>query len=302
MSYPTKPTLKSTDKELLLSIHPDLREKAKKIPNYRWDREKASWVYPNDRATLDAIHAEFGNDLIVSFSKPHQQMNLVPVSSPNEMLSQRIKELKEENQENRKQLNACSNSEKKNLEQIQSLVSQMEKRGDQFSTFQEDTLTVQKELRKELHDVKEEKIRLEAKIKALNNEIELKTSESTLENQLKTIALETTGGEKSFENFLSNVRIDNSLPPLVQSVIEKKLRKALDLPQRDHATDCFTLIQMSVDRNILDKDSADLAHAIRKQRNEISHPDEGYTHLKMSQARIVVCLLAFALLWPNLPE
>jgi hypothetical protein len=52
-----------TEEELLLFIHPALKERASAIGGYKWDAERRCWVYPRTRRVYDALVAEFGDDL-----------------------------------------------------------------------------------------------------------------------------------------------------------------------------------------------------------------------------------------------
>lgn len=46
----------------LVRIHPENRDRAKRIPERQWDGERKVWVYPKDPATYDALVAEFQKD------------------------------------------------------------------------------------------------------------------------------------------------------------------------------------------------------------------------------------------------
>ncbi|MGH9893673.1 MAG: hypothetical protein ACREA0_17145, partial [bacterium] len=54
-----------------VSVPFKLKERAKKIKGYRWNAESRLWSYPNDRATLSALIAEFGDDAdVIGCPKP----------------------------------------------------------------------------------------------------------------------------------------------------------------------------------------------------------------------------------------
>ena len=76
--------------------------------------------------------------------------------------------------------------------------------------------------------------------------------------------------------------------------LEERLQILLD---QDN-TDLFTLLQLSQKANLLPDNAIDLAHTIRKQRNQIIHnivPADTY------HVRNCLVLIAAFLLWPQLP-
>ncbi|WP_143168355.1 hypothetical protein [Fischerella major] len=50
------------DTHFLVRIHPENRDRAKKIAGRQWDGSRKVWVYPKDQPTYEALSEEFEND------------------------------------------------------------------------------------------------------------------------------------------------------------------------------------------------------------------------------------------------
>jgi hypothetical protein len=50
------------DTHFIVRIHPENRDRAKKIPGRQWDGSRKAWVYPKDSATYESLVAEFQKD------------------------------------------------------------------------------------------------------------------------------------------------------------------------------------------------------------------------------------------------
>lgn len=50
------------DTHFIVQIHPENRDRAKKIPGRQWDGSRKAWVYPKDPATYESLVAEFQKD------------------------------------------------------------------------------------------------------------------------------------------------------------------------------------------------------------------------------------------------
>jgi hypothetical protein len=100
--YANKPTLTATENEYLLFIHPEIKERAKVIRGYRWDPERRCWVYPRTKQVLDALVAEFGEEI----GKAAKVRPTAAQAAPSaEALQARIEELERDNAGLREALN-----------------------------------------------------------------------------------------------------------------------------------------------------------------------------------------------------
>ena len=347
MAYSNTPTLKSTDKEFLLYIHPQLKEKAKIIQGHFWDGNRGCWVYPRSKQVYDAILIEFGGALVIELQQ-EQDVVKKPIDTSNDNLQREIERLKAENarfseriwsfeQNEEKSLGLSKSSHEKLLEiervnqslkheivvqksenaksrERIGLYIESEKRSLELSkSTDERLLEIEKELnslkskltirQKELLEMKRQNLSLSTIIDNFKIDAnDLNSSNNTVEQIIKDIALTATGKDKNFNNFLSQVRLDASLPILVLSRLEKMFRAVLEISDDDRLYNTNDIIQKSINACKLSKEAVDLAHTIRNQRNATAHVENEYVYEKTSLARSVLCLCAFALLWPEIPE
>lgn len=347
MAYTQKPTLKSTDKELLLFIHPQLKEKAKIIQGHSWDGNRGCWVYPRSKEVYDAILLEFGDGLVNELQQD-QFVKKKPIDTGNDSLQGEIERLKAENARFSEKIRLYEQKEKKsfelstpaheklqeieraneglkleivrqkgenaNLRERIGLYVESEKRSLELSkSTDERLLETENELnavkgkltirQKDLSEIKRQNLSLSSIIDNLKIDAnDINSSNNTVEQAIKDIALTATGKDKNFNNFLSQVRLDASLPILVQSRLEKMLRAVLEISEDDRPYNTSEIIQKSINTCKLSKEAVDLAYTIRNQRNATAHVENEYVYEKTAQARSVLCLCAFALLWPEIPE
>ena len=155
-------------------------------------------------------------------------------------------------------------------------------------TMQFEKLT--EELKKAKRDLAsaQEKVRL---LKDSNNDPE------PLFRLAKLAAIEATGYDSKFIEIVERLNIDEKLPIQLAKHMEFELRKMLKI--EDRKIPLSDLLIKAKDSDSLPKDTLDLAHVIRKQRNVVAHGEE---YEKTYIARVLMCLFAAALIWPELPE
>ncbi len=73
----------------------------------------------------------------------------------------------------------------------------------------------------------------------------------------------------------------------------------LRMKMGDTQLSLFELLIMSKDKEILDEDSCDTAHIVRKQRNAIAHVK---TTKEEASSRILLSLYSASILWPKLQK
>jgi len=113
------------------------------------------------------------------------------------------------------------------------------------------------------------------------------------------MALEATGNDSGFAAILDGLDLSDSLPLKAARLLEDQLRLLLHVPAGQRGLDLYDLIRQAEAEELLPRDAIEMAHLIRRQRNTIAHAE---AYEKTYQARSVLCLLAIALLWPELPE
>ena len=258
-SFPTEISIKQTENEYLLYIPPYQKERAKEIEGRRWDRDRRCWVYPRNGRMYHALVSEFGDDLTTSSVFTAPQL---------------FHETESHKKEEKQQAELQSNDE----EEVELLTAEAKL----------------KDLENE--ELKKRIIQLEAENRHL---LVKSTTQTTDRKQLvKDIALETTGNDPVFGEFMKNLEIDESLPLKIGRIIESHLRRVLNSSES-----LYDLIMQCRDAAILNEDDIGLAHSIRKQRNIVAHHEDVDAEDERTKiGRAYFCLFAASLLFPKLPE
>ena len=253
--------IEQTDNEYLLYIPFDQKERAREIDGRRWDPERRCWVYPRNKRMYQALVSEFGVDLTESSVFTAPQLSHDKVSREKEEKQQGLR----------------SNNER----QVEILTAEVNRKESE-----------NKELKKRV-------AQLETEYRQLHINPTTQTTETTDRNQLiKDIAVEVTGNDPVFGEFMRNLEIDENLPLRIGGKIENHLRSILKSSNRS----LYDLIMECRDADKLDEDDIGLAHGIRKQRNIVAHHGDTNEDDRTKMGRAYFCLFAASLLFPKLPE
>jgi hypothetical protein len=297
MLYVNKPTLTHTETEFLLFIHPQIKERAKVIRGYRWDPERRCWVYPRTRPVLDALIAEFGDEL----GKAASVQPGTPEEAPSlEQVNQRLAELEHENAALREALNESvdvivdADLDRADMAraELMSELEEMRAQQDKVRLLYEARLT---DLQREARGAQSRRESAESELAAaresltrLQAQLVERSRGSSLEAQLKEMALEATGNDSGFGTVLSQLNLGDSLALKAGRLLEDQLRLLLRIPERDRNCDLYDLIQQASEYELLPRDAIDMAHLIRRQRNSIAHAD-AYEKTYHAQRPLPVC-------------
>lgn len=282
---PTGISIKETEKEYLLFIPPNQKERARGIEGRRWDVKRRCWVYPRNIRMYNALVAEFGDDLTLSSSFTRPQ-------SPGEQ--ERKEREDKEKEELRKEISRVHQtlsellSSRTDGEHIDVLEKIIQDKDVEIKSLK--TEVQKKEW--ENGDLKRQVAQLEAEKSKFANETE--TSVVDKEQLIKEIALETTGNDPVFGETIRKLRIDENLPLEICRIIENHLKNVLGSPGT-----FYDLIVQCKDAQILDEDDVGLLHSIRIQRNIVAHSN---VDERTKIGRALFCLFAASLLFPKLPE
>ncbi len=268
-----------SETEYYLKIPFDQKERAKAIPNYRWNTEEKCWVYPRTAKHYDSITAEFGDELVsVEITRPSLPAAGDPVAAlreENQVLKEKIQNLEKELEEKKNLLNMISETRQQSNEAIisenESLKIALRRTEEQLAEYQNKYEQVLDKLRMQ------------------------KQTDGDLLNDLKGIII-TSSGNAKFAKFMEQLKIDNNAPIEIAKFLENRLRQSLSIS--DRTVGLYDLISMARDAEILPEEAVHLAHLIRRQRNILAHER---VDVKTHQARILLILLSAALLWPQLP-
>ena len=274
--------IQETKNEYLLFIPAAQKERARGIQGRRWDPQRVCWVYPRNTRMYHTLVAEFGDDLTSesSFTSPQT------IPGQDRSNDQDATELQQ------------------NIERIDQTLSELLKFLDQADNERAEILLRQQSsiesLRvdsqtkdEEIANLKTEREKLLSENKRLS--VEARTSsDGGREEMIRKLALEVTGHDQTFGEAIGDLKFDPTLPFQVGRTVENLLRKVLN-----SSGTFYELITECDDAEMLDEESVNLAHIIRKQRNVNAHPD-GLVNPKTELGRGLLCLFCASLLFPKL--
>jgi hypothetical protein len=292
--------LRETDTEFLLFIHASQKERAREIEGRRWDTERRCWVYPKTARVYDAIIAEFGDNIVsTSIKRP----TLPSISAQKAALQIENQHLQKELEKIHKTLELISkgtNDGKRS--EVKALEAALAAQENELSAS-----------RKQLQERERELTSLKKSITASHTELEiLRVANATLKLELskrpassgklvenfqklvKDIAKEAAGRDPEFGTIIDRLLLNETLPNEFVKQLERKLRKHLHTD--DRTLSLHDLIMMAKDAELLTEKGIDIAHTLRKHRNILTHEStDPRTHV----ARVLFCLFAASLLWPE---
>lgn len=276
--------IQETKNEYLLFIPAAQKERARGIQGRRWDPQRVCWVYPRNTRMYHSLIAEFGDDLTSesSFTSPQTipGQDRANVQDAPE-LQQNIERIDQTLSELLKFLDQADNERAEILLRQQSNIESLRA---ESQTKDEEIANLKTEREKLLSENK----RLSAAAKT--------SSDGGREEMISELALDVTGHDQTFGEAIGDLKIDATLPLQVGRKVENRLTQVL------HSSGTFyEMITECADAEMLDEESVDLAHIIRKQRNINVHP-VGPVDSKTELGRGLLCLFCASLLFPRLTE
>ena len=285
--------LTETTTEYLLAIPAVEKERAKKIQGRKWDSTRVCWVYPKTKAIYDQLMTEFGEDFAKNeIQRPMEAENRGTGNQPGEKPED---DLKRELEDIKASLQKMTEGV---FTQDSGLLNQL--------TQQVNTLNNTLEITQiQLSKKEQEYIRLlnnyhllEKQITNLQNANRTRLQNSDkFDRIVKEKAMDATSQDTSFCLMIENLPLDKTMVLEITNNLERKLRKELNENNRN--SKLSDLIFKAKEEDKLPPEALDFAHLIRRERNNIAH---GQTYSKTDDARVILCLFAAALLWPDLPE
>jgi hypothetical protein len=294
--------LQETDAEFLLYIHASQKERAKAINGWWWDTNRKCWVYPKTARVYDAIIAEFGDDMVgCTVQRPSLQSAAAQTAS-----------LREENQSLRSELDkihktlelisaSTANGSRNELQALEAALAAGQSELSEVRIRLQERERELERLRKSGAVVEAEAERLRAANAALQTEVAKRQTASdpatSFHGLVKETAKDATGRDPKFSALIDRLPVNDSLPNELVKQLERELRRILSSDDRNQSL--HDLITMARDSESLTERGIDLAHTIRRHRNILTHEN---TDARTHKARVLLCLFAAALLWPEFSE
>jgi hypothetical protein len=296
MVYVGRPALVEAEDALFLYVSTVHKERAKLVAGHQWDNSRKCWRYPRDERVRDALYAEFGDELLIKVGPLPQTGNRVERPTAN---SQRAERKPPTPQRLPSPAPLPAALDKAVVSQLTVDAETVRLRG-QLAAAKEDLTRVQRDRQKIALLYAEAKTRLaESEKRSAKPEpaVASKTAPNVGGNDLVDLLRRTAGNSPRFVALLDDLRrLDPLVPTEIHSLLEVELRLLLGVSQPDEST-LYDLLKQAEEQQILNRDALDLAHMIRKQRNTIAHARDAR---ETYDARSLLCLVAAALLWPEL--
>lgn len=293
-------SLTETETEYLLKIPASQKERAKSIPQYRWDASRVCWVYPKTVKSYDALIEEFGDDLVrdLKIKRPDKNVPIKP-----EDLQAENRGLKETLSEIRKTLELLTRDSSSRRSETQELRSALAAKEEELAGVLHRFRDLEKQLKDREFTVQElskDVQRLRAENKRFQEESKKqpdRDSQQGIHSWIRGVAKAGSDYDEKFCLVVERLRLDGELSAQVGIELESELRNILRPSERNLTS--YDLMKQAEDAGILDQRASDLAHLIRKQRNLSVHE---ITSDRCLKARGLLCLFAASLLWKELPK
>ena len=266
MPYPERPILREEEGCYVLYIHPKDRLRAKRIGQCRFDPQRSGWIYPRDARIVDALIAEFGDELDLQAGKAEEASPRLRPAPPT-----RVPE---------------------HVESAQGATTPASRTIDieEYVELRVKSEKLEEQLKSALLDL--EMARNTAK--KVQAALETRNAGETLDRLAKEVAVEAAAHDQEFASLLERVEI-RDMPIALARRLEEECRRLLRVS--DERISFADLLSEVKDSNLLPADVIDLAHIIRKQRNIVAHED---TARCQKNARAVLTLMSASLLWHDL--
>jgi hypothetical protein len=283
--------LTETDDEYRISIHPSRRDRAKRVPGYRWDHANKQWVYPRTPEVRRALAEMFG-------------ATAKPVENPGAQAAE-LKALRAENLALRGELGAVKAAAGEHAAELLALQAGETARGRELEEARRKADSTGRRVQEAVSardGLAAEAERLGRELASARSELAARRSPGAggaegLERLATEAAKEATGRDAKFCALVGQLRLDSSFPIEVFKELEHELRKAVT--RAGLVPSPRGLFDQVRESELLTERGLELAHFIRKQRNARAHDK---LDRRTYQAQALACLFAAALLWPEFSE
>jgi hypothetical protein len=297
------------DTHFLVRIHPENRDRAKRINGRQWDGDRKAWVYPKEPLTYEALVEEFQKDA-GSFNIRRPKTQRPPGIKP-PFQEPDNEELEDQLLEEIPSLDEIGESQEKmygELEQIREMLGSLRDVAENQSRIIEEVRGTQEETTKVLikfeppnhtqQTIKTETVEVLPDSLDLNKQKEIEL----LEKALIMLACRTTKEKRSFYKWVSKykpLREPSGFVIRTHEFLKKQLGRIVG-DENPH-TKFHTLINKARDESLIyrdEKNPADRPISILKTLNEhrncFGHPD--FDQLE-EWSRSIVYLMNLALVW-----
>lgn len=291
MPNPNQAFLEEVSGQYHLRINPIHKAKAKSISGWDWNGTLKAWTYPLTLAVYNQIVEQFGEMVVGGMPAPPGVVQPVADTQLLEQIS-KIQQVLESQTAQPAQSLPSEDYQQILLEKERSITALQQQTAQQTELIS--VLQTQiSELHQQIAQQNESAASLQQQVADLNQQLTQKKKKSEVQEWIKGIARETAR-DPLFAAVADRLPFNQSLPVEALKPLEALLRERLGV-----GTDLssFELMKLASERNILSECGQDLAHTLRKLRNQAGHAQVAPHTVA---ARAVVSLLMLSIVWDEL--
>lgn len=293
------------DEHFLVRIHPENRDRAKKINGRQWDGVRKVWVYPQDLPTYNALVAEFeknADTFNISRPKAVRPADIMP--PPEEVVIEEFEELRSSGDlgAGPGEIHNDLDQIRERLESISELVSNQNQSLAELGERQTETARILKSIASPAKEkIKTERVEVLPELLKLDNLKE----RLIFEKALFAVACDTSKSSKSFCKWVElHSPIEN--PHEFVSTTHEKLKQQLEkiVPEADPVVSFIDLVRQAQRDNLIFNERDDpikvisILYAMNDIRNRFAHARS--FHRAEKWARSILYLMNLALVWPKI--
>ncbi|KAM3109465.1 hypothetical protein [Phormidesmis sp. 146-33] len=295
------------DTHFLVRIHPEDRDRAKKIVGRQWDGDRKAWVYPKDQITYEALKEEFqrdANSFDIRRPKTQRPIGITPPDKSDES------ELEDQLLEEIRSLGNVSGGQSKILDELEQIQRMLGSLGD-VAANQSRTLSEVRETQEQTAKAVEKfELPIQQVVRTEPVEIFPDSLDLTKQKEIELfekaiilLACQTANEQKSFCDWVKNYKPLREPADFVNEThefLKKQLCKIVE--EDDCRASFYTLVKrirderlIYFDRNDPDPTPIAILFALNDHRNRYGHP----FNFKQSEkwGRSILYLMNLALIW-----
>lgn len=284
----------------LVRIHPDNRDRAKKIAGRQWDGERKVWVYPKDLQTYDALVAEFKKDADTFDIRKPKTKHPPDIKPPAEETDgeefeelRSIGELDDGHGKIHGQIDRICDM----LESLNELASNQNRSLEELRDHQTEAAKILKRIESPPKEtIKTEKVEVLPELLDFNNPEE----RPLIEKALLAVACGTSNESKSFQKWVeSHSPLEN--PDRFVTATHEELKQQLEkIVETGPGVTFYKLVQLAQRDNLIYEGEEPIKvfrilYSLNDIRNRFDHPRNFQWHERW--ARCILYLMNLALVW-----
>lgn len=289
----------------LVRIHPENRDRAKKIAGRQWDGERKVWVYPKDLPTYNALVAEFQKDADTFAIHPPKTKRPADIKPPPEEAdAEEFEELRSIGDlgEGQGKISDQLGLIPEMLESINELASNYSQSLEELRDHQTEIARILKRIESPAQEtIKTEKVEVLPELLNFDNPKE----RLLIEKALLAVAYDTSNKSKSFRKWVelqSPIEKPNDFVTNTHEELKQQLEKIVG--EADTKVNFIDLVKQAKQDNLIYLERDDpirvfqILYALNDIRNRFAHARK--FHRSERYARSILYLMNLALVWPKI--